>query len=216
MTANVFLFDFSCRSCFEWESPLRSAIAFTLWVLACIYGNLETIPLVLLLIILKKWLIRVITGQSESGSGTYDYDYDEDDDDDKEKEEKKSIKERLQAIQEVSQTVQNTIGYLASLGESTKNTFNFSVPELTWLAVVLLIGAIVVLHYIPIRFLLLFWGIMKFTRRILRPNTIPNNELLDFLSRIPDDEEINQYRELPPTSASDAARNNPKKKFKAS
>lgn len=68
----------------------------------------------------RKWLIRVITGQSESGTGTYDYDYDEDDDDDKEKEEKKSIKERLQAIQEVSQTVQNTIGYLASLGESTK------------------------------------------------------------------------------------------------
>ncbi|KAM7343722.1 multiple C2 domain and transmembrane region protein isoform 2-T5 [Cochliomyia hominivorax] len=204
------------QSCFEWESPLRSAIAFTLWVLACIYGNLETIPLVLLLIILKKWLIRLITGQSDTGGGSYDYDYDEDDDDDKEKEEKKSIKERLQAIQEVSQTVQNTIGYLASLGESTKNTFNFSVPELTWLAVVLLIGAIIVLHYIPIRFLLLFWGIMKFTRRILRPNTIPNNELLDFLSRIPDDEEINQYRELPPTPAAEAARNNPKKKFKAS
>ncbi|XP_065369940.1 multiple C2 and transmembrane domain-containing protein isoform X1 [Calliphora vicina] len=204
------------QSCFEWESPVRSAIAFTLWVIACIYGNLETIPLVLLLIILKKWLIRMITGQSETGAGNYDYDYDEDDEDDKEKEEKKSIKERLQAIQEVSQTVQNTIGYLASLGESTKNTFNFSVPELTWLAVVLLVGAIVVLHYIPIRFLLLFWGIMKFTRRILRPNTIPNNELLDFLSRIPDDEEINQFRELPPTPASEAARNNPKKKFKAS
>ncbi|XP_061395931.1 multiple C2 and transmembrane domain-containing protein isoform X2 [Musca vetustissima] len=204
------------QSCFEWESPLRSVIAFTLWILACIYGNLETVPLVILIIILKNWLIRLITGQSDSTSGSYDYDYDEDDDDDKEKEEKKSIKERLQAIQEVSQTVQNTIGYLASLGESTKNTFNFSVPELTWLAVVLLIGAIIVLHFVPIRLLLLFWGIMKFSRRILRPNTIPNNELLDFLSRVPDDEELNQYRELPPTSVSDAQRGNPKKKIKAS
>ena len=45
---------------------------------------------------------------------------DDEDDDDKKDEEKKSIKERLQAIQEVSQTVQNTIGYLASLGESVK------------------------------------------------------------------------------------------------
>ncbi|XP_075166703.1 multiple C2 domain and transmembrane region protein isoform X2 [Haematobia irritans] len=203
------------QSCFEWESPLRSFIAFTLWIVACIYGNLETVPLVILMIILKKWLIRLITGQADSTS-SYDYEYDEDDDDDKEKEEKKSIKERLQAIQEVSQTVQNTIGYLASLGESIKNTFNFSVPELTWLAVVLLIGAIIVLHYIPIRFLLLFWGIMKFSRRILRPNTIPNNELLDFLSRIPDDEEINQFRELPPTSVTEAQRSNPKKKVKAS
>lgn len=45
---------------------------------------------------------------------------DDEDDDDKKDEEKKTIKERLQAIQEVSQTVQNTIGFLASLGESVK------------------------------------------------------------------------------------------------
>ncbi|KPJ05331.1 hypothetical protein RR46_00674 [Papilio xuthus] len=36
-------------------------------------------------------------------------------------EEKKSLKERLQAIQEVTQTVQNAIGYVASLGEAVKN-----------------------------------------------------------------------------------------------
>lgn len=116
---------------------MRSCIAFVLWILACVYGDLDTVPLVLLLIILKygkregvllllltsfpyrKWLIRLITGTTDANAGHYDYEYDEDDDDDKEKEEKKSIKERLQAIQEVSQTVQNTIGYLASLGEST-------------------------------------------------------------------------------------------------
>jgi len=33
------------------------------------------------------------------------------------------------------------------------------------------------------------WGINKFTRKILRPHTIPNNELLDLLSRVPDNEE---------------------------
>lgn len=54
----------------------------------------------------------------------------------------------------------------------------------------LLLGAIFVLHFVPLRWLLLFWGFMKFSRRILRPNTIPNNELLDFLSRVPDNEEI--------------------------
>jgi hypothetical protein len=35
-------------------------------------------------------------------------------------EEKKSLKERLQAIQEVTQSVQNSIGFIASLGESIK------------------------------------------------------------------------------------------------
>jgi hypothetical protein len=49
-----------------------------------------------------------------------DFGSDDEEDDDKKDEEKKTIKERLQAIQEVSQTVQNTIGFLASLGESVK------------------------------------------------------------------------------------------------
>lgn len=69
----------------------------------------------------RNWFVKWITGASvqtvhddlETGS-------DDEDDDDKKDEEKKTIKERLQAIQEVSQTVQNTIGFLASLGESVK------------------------------------------------------------------------------------------------
>lgn len=30
----------------------------------------------------------------------------------------------------------------------------------------------------------------KFTRKMLRPNRVPNNELLDLLSRVPDDETL--------------------------
>ena len=40
------------------------------------------------------------------------------------------------------------------------------------------------------------WGINKFTKKLIRPDFVPNNELLDFLSRVPDDEEIVDYREL--------------------
>lgn len=36
-------------------------------------------------------------------------------------------------------------------------------------------------------------GINKFARKILRPHTIPNNEVLDLLSRVPDDEELVNY-----------------------
>lgn len=62
-----------------------------------------------------------LTGaSSETSADDYDMGSDDEDDDDREKEEKKTIKERLQAIQEVSQTVQNTIGWIASLGESVK------------------------------------------------------------------------------------------------
>lgn len=33
-------------------------------------------------------------------------------------------------------------------------------------------------------------GINKFTKRLRKPNFIPNNELMDFLSRIPSDQEL--------------------------
>lgn len=71
---------------------------------------------------------------------------------------------------------------------------NFSVPFLSYLAILLLFGATVVLYYVPIRYLIMGWGINKFTRKILRPNTIPNNELLDLISRVPDNEEkVNRF-----------------------
>jgi hypothetical protein len=73
------------------------------------------------------------------------------------------------------------------------STFNFSVPELSWLAALLLFGAMIVLHFIPIRALLLMWGIIKFTKRIFRPHAVSNNEVLDFLTRVPDDEELVRF-----------------------
>lgn len=37
---------------------------------------------------------------------------------------------------------------------------------------------------------LLFPGINKFTKKLRAPNAIPNNELLDYLSRVPSDKEL--------------------------
>ena len=54
--------------------------------------------------------------------------------------------------------------------------------------VILLLGTIV-LYVVPLRYLLLAWGINKFTKRIRKPNVVPNNELFDFLSRVPSDPE---------------------------
>ncbi|XP_065086202.1 multiple C2 and transmembrane domain-containing protein isoform X2 [Ochlerotatus camptorhynchus] len=205
------------QSCFEWESPVRSFIALVLWICGCIWFDISAIPAAVLLYLLKNWLIRWLTGSSSTSTADeYDVASDDEDDDDKEKEEKKTIKERLQAIQEVSQSVQNTIGYLASLGESVKNTFNFSVPELSWLTAFLLLIVCLVLHYVPIRVLLLLWGLVKFSRRIVRPHSVPNNEVLDLLSRVPDDEEIIMWRELPLHSTPEMARRDPRKKHKTS
>ncbi|PBC32860.1 Multiple C2 and transmembrane domain-containing protein [Apis cerana cerana] len=167
---------------------------------------------------LKQWIsgqVAMITGTSLTHHTTHSHFHDEidegpatpgdddDDDDDKDKEEKKSLKERLQAIQEVTQTVQNSIGYIASLCERVKNLFNFTVPYLSYLAMILAILGAVVLYFIPLRYLILTWGVNKFSRKIVRPHSVPNNELLDLISRVPDDEELLNYRELKPLPTAD-------------
>ena len=42
----------------------------------------------------------------------------------------------------------------------------------------------------------MLWGINKFSRQLIMPNTEPNNELLDFLSRVPNDEMLKDSKEL--------------------
>lgn len=55
---------------------------------------------------------------------------------------------------------------------------------------VLAILGVIVLYLIPIRYLILAWGVNKFLRKILRPHSVPNNEVLDLISRVPDDEDL--------------------------
>ncbi|XP_014300142.1 multiple C2 and transmembrane domain-containing protein isoform X2 [Microplitis demolitor] len=208
------------QSCWEWESKTRSIVALVLFVLGCYYFEPYMIPVAALLIMLKYCLVSLITSNSSSSSSfqihssSHDQDFnsddgpptpgdDDDDEDDKDKEEKKSLKERLQAIQEVTQTVQNSIGYIASLCERVKNLFNFTVPYLSYLAMILSVLGSIVLYLVPMRYLILAWGVNKFFRKILRPHSVPNNEVLDLISRLPDDEDLLSYRELKPMPTAD-------------
>ncbi|XP_069158238.1 multiple C2 and transmembrane domain-containing protein isoform X4 [Procambarus clarkii] len=188
------------KSCFEWEYPVRSTVAFIVFMVGTYCFEPYMIPIILLILYLRNYIILSIVGtmmhrEEDNDLSTED---DEVDDDDKDKEEKKTLKERLQVIQEVTATVQNAIGFIASICESCKNTFNFSVPFLSWLLILVLIVGTVILYYIPIRYLVMLWGINKFSRKLIRPHSVINNEILDFLSRVPDDEILRDCRELRP------------------
>lgn len=55
--------------------------------------------------------------------------------------------------------------------------------------------------------------------KLIAPTYVPNNELLDFLSRVPDDEELKDYREMnildeKPTSPQKSAATSAEKKKK--
>lgn len=96
-------------------------------------------------------------------------------------------------VQDIIITVQNLLDDIACLGERIKNTFNWSVPFLSGLALVIFIIAGVVTYFISIRYIILIWGINKFTKKLRKPYSVDNNELLDFLSRVPSDVQKVQY-----------------------
>ncbi|KAL0278274.1 UNVERIFIED_CONTAM: hypothetical protein PYX00_000131 [Menopon gallinae] len=205
------------QECFEWERPAQSAVALVLFIALCYYFQPYMLLAALLIVFLKYYIVSWLTGDRRSSDDEEEpVAEDEDDDEDKDKEEKKTLKERLHAIQEVTQTVQNAIGYIASLGEQVKNTFNFSVPFISYLAMGLVFIAMIIVYFIPVRYLIMAFGVNKFARKLLRPHTIPNNEILDLLSRVPDDEELICYREFRPYASGDVDRRNQRKKQKGS
>lgn len=98
------------------------------------------------------------------------------------------------------------------------STVNWTVPFLSCLAITALCLATVLLYLIPLRYLVLAWGescfpsgcshsstddfyseltlffvsagVNKFTKKLRDPYMIDNNELLDFLSRVPSDVQV--------------------------
>ncbi|KAK6012376.1 hypothetical protein OSTOST_22478, partial [Ostertagia ostertagi] len=70
------------------------------------------------------------------------------------------------------------------------NSFNFTQPWLSWLAVGVLTVATILLYFVPLRWIIMVWGINKFTKKLRNPNFIDNNEVLDYLSRVPCDKDL--------------------------
>ncbi|XP_072215153.1 multiple C2 and transmembrane domain-containing protein 1 isoform X4 [Excalfactoria chinensis] len=203
------------NSCFDWDSPPRSLAAFLLFLFVVWNFELYMIPLALLLLLAWNYFL-IISGKDNRQHDTVVEDMledeeEEDDRDDKDSE-KKGFMDKLYAIQEVCVSVQNILDDVASFGERIKNTFNWTVPFLSWLAIVALCVFTVILYFIPLRYIVLVWGINKFTKKLRSPYAIDNNELLDFLSRVPSDVQVVQYHELkqdPSHSPSKRKKNNP-------
>ncbi|XP_051512518.1 multiple C2 and transmembrane domain-containing protein 1-like isoform X2 [Myxocyprinus asiaticus] len=126
--------------------------------------------------------------------------------------ERKGFMNKLYAIQDVCISVQNALDEVASYGERIKNTFNWTVPFLSWLTIIAVCAATLVVYFIPLRYIVLAWGVNKFTKKLRDPYSIDNNELLDFLSRVPSDVQVVQYQELkldPSHSPNKRKKNNP-------
>ncbi|XP_059808678.1 multiple C2 and transmembrane domain-containing protein 2-like isoform X3 [Hypanus sabinus] len=155
------------------------------------------LPLALLLIFAWNY-IQIARGKvvSQQYMEDEDVDVDDDDEDDEKDPERKGLMGKIHKVQDIVISVQNILDEIASFGERIKNTFNWSVPFLAKLGCIVLVVCTVVLYFVPLRYLLLTWGIHKFTKKLRNPYSIDNNELLDFLSRVPSDVQKVQHAEL--------------------
>uniref|UniRef100_A0A8C6QDS0 Multiple C2 and transmembrane domain-containing protein 2 n=1 Tax=Nannospalax galili TaxID=1026970 RepID=A0A8C6QDS0_NANGA len=178
------------KSCFQWESTLRSTIAFVVFLVTVWNFELYMIPLALLLLFIHNFLrpMKGKTGGTQESQVSKDAQSKES--------EKKGLIERIYMVQDIVSTVQNILEEIASFGERIKNMFNWTVPFLSLLACLILAIATVALYFVPLRYIVLIWGINKFTKKLRNPYSIDNNELLDFLSRVPSDVQKVQYAEL--------------------
>ncbi|XP_039533603.1 multiple C2 and transmembrane domain-containing protein 1 isoform X2 [Pimephales promelas] len=198
------------NSCFQWESPRRSLCAFLIFVVVVWNFEIYMVPLSLLLLL--TWNYFRLTSGTEPREGSVqamedlledvDEEYDKDDKDS----EKKGFLDKFYAVQDVIITVQNALDQVACFGERVKNTFNWSVPFLSWLAITVLCAVATLIYFIPLRYIVLVWGINKFTKKLRDPYSIANNELLDFLSRVPSDIQMVHYKELKPENTQSPSR----------
>ncbi|XP_026167799.1 multiple C2 and transmembrane domain-containing protein 2 isoform X2 [Mastacembelus armatus] len=180
------------KSCFQWESTQRSLIAFLIFLVTVWNWELFMLPLFLFLLISWNYF-QLTVGKASSNQDLVNVNVGDDEEDDEKEAEKRGLMDKIYMVQEVVLAVQNILEEVANIGERIKNIFNWSVPFLSCLTCIVLFVSTALLYFIPLRYIVLIWGINKFTKKLRNPYAIDNNEILDFLKRVPSDVQKVQY-----------------------
>lgn len=183
------------KSCFQWESKQRSLIAFLIFLVTVWHWELFMLPLFLLLLIGWNY-IQLSREKASSNQDLVNMAIGDDEEEDEKEPGKKGLMDKIHMVQEVVLVVQNVLEEIANIGERVKNIFNWSVPFMSCLTCLVLFVAATLLYLIPLRYIVLVWGINKFTKKLRNPYCIDSNEILDFLQRVPSDIQKVQYSVL--------------------
>ena len=159
------------KSILNWENKLKTSGVFVGYLLGVWFFEPWMITFGLLFPFIGNILLLTVTGGWNKDLNEEEEEEEDDSGEAKgEEKEKKSLKEKMDAIQEIALQIQvfqsNTrklriksyfklkkhLGFLAHVMESIKNVFNFSVPFLSWLAFVVILIVTIVLYFVPLRF----------------------------------------------------------------
>ncbi|CAF4883551.1 unnamed protein product [Pieris macdunnoughi] len=182
---------------FEWDDREFSLFVLIGWIIFCYFIQIWMIPLSLLMPFLWHWIWNrhqdnVLVARESFNEDDLDMNNNIKDESDKGLMSRVKINE----IPQVTITVTKGIEMIASYAERAQNLVSFKVPFISYVAICLLLGATFGLYLIPYRYIMMAFGVMKFTRKYLYPNRVLNNDLLYFFSRIPDDAILKDWKEL--------------------
>ncbi|XP_053606560.1 multiple C2 and transmembrane domain-containing protein-like [Plodia interpunctella] len=198
---SIWILDFinSLRSCFEWESRYWNTFWLIFWLLFNWYFRPWMVPLLLIipfiwyrppkyfLVNWKSYIMRRMRNREQSIDLDKIY--------------RKTLWQKINNLQDLIYTAQIFLGKFASFGESVKNLFNFSDPYVSLLAIFFLLSISTIICLIPVKYLFMGWGIKKYVRKMIWPNRVPHSEVMDLISRVPNDEDLIDYELLPTESA---------------
>eukprot|EP00731_Ephydatia_muelleri_P035090 Em0096g9a len=204
------------QSLWSWEDKWLSAISFFLFVVACLLAEVWMVFPLLILLLLYGYMVVYMRGhhlwQIDSRRKSRHRDGDDEEESSMEELEgseledegdpaaedqsKAGISQKFKQLQRVLLLLQTLLGQLADLGERIHNFCHWRVPWLCWLAITVLTVAMVIVYFIPLRYIILAWGVNKFTKRLRNPHYIDNQELLDFISRAPTYKQLHKWNEV--------------------
>ncbi|XP_021205323.2 multiple C2 and transmembrane domain-containing protein isoform X1 [Bombyx mori] len=184
------------KNSFEWENREKSVLALCAWLVFWFFFRMWMTPLLVLLPFLYYWTGHRSNSTTNSLSNIYGSEDELSEEDLESTKDEKTIKTRLYGLQELTFTIKDGIDYIVSLLERVKNLLNFTIPYLSYLAMAAMVGLSVAFYLIPANYIFMALGIYKFTRKYLNPDRVPNNDILDFISRVPDDRTLKQWQEL--------------------
>ena len=108
----------------------------------------------------------------------------------------KQIQSKMRKFQELNFTVQFGLEVLANMLESIENLFNFSVPFISNVAIIVLLIYTFLLSCFSLRYLILVWIAKDFITTLVGSKRFSAGNFISFMSRVPDNEELEDYREL--------------------
>ncbi|KAL5482023.1 hypothetical protein EMCRGX_G022302, partial [Ephydatia muelleri] len=201
----------------NWEDKWLSALCFFFFVVACLLAEVWMVFPLLILLLLYGYMVVYVRGhhlwQIDSRRKSRHRDGDDEEESSMEELEgseledegdpaaedqsKAGISQKFKQLQRGLLLLQTLLGQLADLGERVQNFCHWRVPWLCWLAITVLTIAMVIVYFIPLRYIILAWGVNKFTKWLRNPHYIDNQELLDFISRAPTNRQLLQWHELP-------------------